>query len=105
MTTSTTFPLLALTVMLWILWSDSIRPTRPSRIVYAIRAVLFLAMTGVLIFNMFRYSSLFSSSSRILVALASLVGVIGAGYFVRKMKGSSPARRPAKTTGASGSGL
>lgn len=100
MTTSTTFPLLALTVMLWILWSDSIRPTRPSRIVYSIRAVLFLAMTGVLIFNMIRYSALFSTGSRILVALASVVGVIGAGYFVRKIKASPATRRPAKASGA-----
>jgi len=70
-----------------------VRPRKPSRVVYAIRAVLFLAMTGVLLFNMFRYAPLFSNSSRLLVVLASIVGVIGAGYFIRKIMRAAPGQR------------
>ena len=47
-------PLAALTVMLWILWSDSVRPKRPSKFVYLIRVVIFLGVSGVMVWNVFR---------------------------------------------------
>jgi hypothetical protein len=77
----------ALTVMLWILWSDSVRRRgrRPSMVLYGTRIVLYLAMSAVLIFNLVRYPQLFTSSSRSLVLVTATVGVLGAGYFARKV--------------------
>lgn len=75
----------AITVMLWILWSDTIRPRRPSQIVYTIRIALFLIASGVLILNMVRYPDLFSGATRALTIVGVLVGIIGAGYFARRL--------------------
>jgi hypothetical protein len=75
----------ALTVMLWILWSDSIRSRRPSQVLYAMRVALYLIVSGVLILNMVRYPFYFSTSARILVTIAVLVGIFGAGYFARRL--------------------
>lgn len=75
----------AITVMLWILWSDTIRPRRPSQIVYTIRIALFLIASGVLILNMVRYPELFSGATRALTIVGVLVGIIGAGYFARRL--------------------
>jgi hypothetical protein len=44
----------SITVMLWIMWSDTIRARRPSPILYAVRIALFLIVAGVLILNMVR---------------------------------------------------
>lgn len=75
----------ALTVMLWILWSDTIRAKRPSPILYTVRIALYLIMAGVLILNRVRYPQYFSPAANILVALAALVGVAGALYFGRRL--------------------
>jgi hypothetical protein len=77
----------ALTVMLWILWSDSVRRRgrRPPVVLYGMRIVLYLLMSGVLIFNLVRYPELFSGGSRALVLVTATVGVLGAGYFGRKL--------------------
>ena len=75
----------ALTVMLWILWSDSVRSRKPSRMLYSVRIVLFLTMSGVLIFNMIRYPALYSAGGRVLVIAAAMVGVGGAGYFGKRI--------------------
>ena len=75
----------AITVMLWILWSDTVRPKRPSQILYAVRIALYLIMAGVLILNRFRYPWLFSKTSTGLVMLAAAVGVFGAIYFGRRL--------------------
>jgi hypothetical protein len=75
----------ALTVMMWILWSDTLRSRRPSPILYAIRVALFLCMAGVLVLNRLRYPHLFSTSATVLVALAALVGLFGAFYFGRRL--------------------
>ena len=77
----------ALTVMLWILWSDSVRrrPRRPPVVLYTMRIVLYLAMTGVLVFNLVRYPELFTSSARTLVLVTATVGILGAAYFAKKL--------------------
>jgi hypothetical protein len=75
----------ALTVMLWILWSDSIRARRPSPVLYTIRIALYLIMAAVLVINRFRYPWLFSTAATVLVGLAMLVGVFGALYFGRRL--------------------
>jgi hypothetical protein len=75
----------ALTVMLWILWSDTIRARRPSQILYAVRIGLFLTVSGILILNIFRRPELFAGTSRVLAIVAALIGILGAGYFGRRL--------------------
>jgi len=75
----------ALTVMLWILWSDTIRSRRPTPVLYAVRVALYLIMAAVLVFNRFRYPTMFSTSATVLVALAAIVGLFGAFYFGRRL--------------------
>jgi hypothetical protein len=75
----------ALTVMLWILWSDTIRSKRPSPLLYALRVALYLIVAGILILNMVRYPFYFGGGARALAILAVAVGVFGAGYFARKL--------------------
>lgn len=75
----------ALTVMLWILWSDSLRTQRPTPILYVIRIGLYLTMAALLVINRYRYPWLFSTTSTVLVILAALVGVAGAVYFGRRL--------------------
>ena len=75
----------ALTVMLWILWSDTIRAKRPSPILYTIRIALYLIMAAVLILNRVRYPFLFSPGASVLVGLTAAVGVVGAIYFGRRL--------------------
>ncbi len=75
----------ALTVMLWILWSDTLRSRRPAPILYAVRIALYLIVTGVLILNRVRYPNLFSTGATVLVVFAALVGVSGAVYFARRL--------------------
>ena len=74
----------AMTVMLWILWSDSFR-RRPHAVVYAVRVALFLIVAGVLIANMVRVPEVYTTGSRIVTILSVLVGIGGAAYFVRKL--------------------
>jgi hypothetical protein len=74
-----------MTVMLWILWSDTVRARRPSPTLYTIRIGLYLVVAGVLILNMVRYPHIFNTSSRVLTVVAAAVGVFGAAYFARKL--------------------
>ena len=74
-----------ITVMLWILWSDTIRTRRPSQILYTVRIALFLIVAGVLTVNMFRYPHLFSGTTRALTIVAVVIGLGGAAYFARKL--------------------
>ena len=74
-----------LTVMLWILWSDTIRARRPSPILYAVRIALYLVVSGMLLLNMVRYPSMFAGSTRVLTGVAVAVGLLGAGYFARRL--------------------
>jgi hypothetical protein len=74
-----------ITVMLWILWSDTIRARRPSQILYAVRIALFLIVAGVLVLNMVRRPELYPGGTRTLTVVAAAVGVLGAGYFGRRL--------------------
>jgi len=74
-----------LTVMLWILWSDTIRARRPSPILYAVRIALYLVVSGMLLLNMVRYPSMFAGGTRVLTVVAVAVGLLGAGYFARRL--------------------
>ena len=77
--------LAVITVMLWIIWSDSLRSRRPTAILYAVRIALFLIVSGILVLNMVRYPDYFGGTGRVIGILAVLIGVFGAGYFARKM--------------------
>jgi hypothetical protein len=77
--------LAAITVMLWILWSDSVRTRRPSPILYTVRIGLFLVVAGILILNVIRYPESFNGTGKAMAIVAALIGVFGAGYFVRKL--------------------
>ena len=74
-----------ITVMLWIMWSDTIRARKPSQILYTVRIALYLIVSAILVLNLIRYPELFSTSSRVLVIVAAAVGVIGAAYFARRL--------------------
>lgn len=74
-----------ITVMLWILWSDTMRARRPSQILYVVRIALFLTVSGVLVLNMVRRPDLLTGGARSLTIVAALVGVVGAGYFARRL--------------------
>ena len=74
-----------ITVMLWILWSDTLRARRPAPILYAVRIALYLIVSAILVLNMFRYPEMFSGGARGLVILAALIGIAGAAYFGRKL--------------------
>lgn len=77
--------IMALTVMLWIMWSDTIRMRRPSQILYTVRIALFLIVSGILVVNLVRYPEFFAGGSRGLVIAAVIVGLCGAGYFARRL--------------------
>jgi phosphatidylserine synthase len=71
----------ALTVMLWILWSDTLRRRRGPSGFYALRVALFIICAAILVMNRLRYPQFFSPAATVLVALAALVGLGGAVYF------------------------
>lgn len=77
--------LATITVMLWILWSDSIRKRRPGAILYSLRIALFIIVSGTIVVNMIRYPEVFDTPSRTFSIVAVIVGLVGAGYFFRKM--------------------
>ncbi|HEX7809997.1 MAG TPA: hypothetical protein VF608_14775 [Thermoanaerobaculia bacterium] len=74
-----------ITVMLWIMWSDTIRARRPAPILYAVRIALYLIVSGILVLNMIRYPHLFPGTSRVLCIVAVLIGISGAAYFARRL--------------------
>jgi hypothetical protein len=77
--------IVAITVMLWILWSDTLRARRPQPILYALRIALYLIVSGILILNMVRYPDVLAGTTRVLMIVAVLVGLLGAGYFTRRL--------------------
>jgi putative effector of murein hydrolase len=79
------FAIAALTVMLWILWADSVRARRASQPMYALRVATYLVVSGVLILNRVRYPQYFSGSATVAVALAVAVGLFGAFWFGRRL--------------------
>lgn len=81
----TAMAMAAITVMLWILWSDTIRSRRPAPILYAVRIALYLIVSGILVLNLVRYPNLFGGTARTLSIVAVVVGFLGAGYFSRRL--------------------
>lgn len=75
----------AITVMLWILWSDTLRARKPSPILYAVRVAVYLIVAGVLIMNMFRYPWLFLGMTKVITIAAAAIGVLGAAYFAVRL--------------------
>jgi len=71
----------ALTVMLWILWSDTLRQRRPAPALYTVRIALYLTCAALLVMNRVRYPGLFSTSATVLIVLTVFVGLGGAFYF------------------------
>jgi hypothetical protein len=78
-------PLAALTVMLWLLWSDSIRRGKQLKVFYFIRMLLFGAVSGVVIFNLVEHPDLFGHTGKVMSCVAAVVGVIGVVFFFRKL--------------------
>ena len=87
-----TMPLAALTVMLWLLWSDSIRRGRQLKLFYFVRMLLFGAVTGVMVFNVLKHPEMFGRTGTVMSWVASAVGVIGIVFFFRKL--TAPAVQP-----------
>lgn len=81
---ATTLPIAALTVMLWMLWSEMARRRKSPRPIYALRASLYLIATVVLLFNLARYPAAFHPTARLFVILAAMVGLAGAVFFARR---------------------
>ena len=77
--------LVAITVMLWIMWSDTVRARRPQPILYALRIALYLIVTGILVLNLVRHWAIFGNGARGLLVVAVLIGLLGAGYFTRRL--------------------
>ncbi len=77
--------IVTITVMLWIMWSDTIRARKPSPILYAMRIALYIIVSGVLVLNMVRRPDLFQGGARTLTIVAAVVGVTGAAYFARRL--------------------
>ena len=75
----------ATTVMLWLVWSDSIRPRRPSQVLYTMRIGLYLVVSGVFVLNLVRYPAMFSGAARVLCIVAIAMGILGAAYFTRRL--------------------
>jgi FlaA1/EpsC-like NDP-sugar epimerase len=75
----------SITVMLWILWSDTVRARKPAPILYAMRIALYLIVAGVLILNMYRYPWLFLGATKVLALIAAVIGVLGAAYFAVRL--------------------
>ena len=77
--------IVALTAMLWILWSDSVRSRRGPQVLYAVRIAVYLILAAILVLNRLRYPRFFSPAATVLVALAVLVGLFGAYWFARRL--------------------
>jgi hypothetical protein len=75
----------AITIMLWLIWSDSVRAARTPAVLYALRVALFVIVAAIFVLNRVRYPFLFSTTATVLVVIVTLVGAGGAVYFARKM--------------------
>lgn len=74
-----------MTVMLWLVWSDTIRSRRQTPILYAVRIAFFLIASGVLVLDIVRYPHLFAGGARVIAIATIIVGVFGAAYFARRL--------------------
>ncbi len=85
----------AITVMLWIIWSDSIRLGRSHPAIYFMRVALYLATAATLIANVVRHPVTFSFGAKAAAVVAALVGLGGAIHFFRKAVQPIPTGRRA----------
>lgn len=74
-----------MTVMLWLMWSDTVRARKQAPILYAVRIAFFLIASGVLVVDMVRYPNLFAGGARVVAIVTVMVGIFGAGYFARRL--------------------
>jgi hypothetical protein len=74
-----------MTVMLWLIWSDNVRPHRPAPILYALRVALFVIVSGVMVVNLVRYPHHFVGGARALAFAVVALGLFGGYYFARKL--------------------
>jgi hypothetical protein len=75
----------ALTVMLWLIWSDTVRAGRTPAVLYAVRVALFVIVAGILVLNRVRYPFYFSPTATVLVVVDAIVGAGGAIFFARRL--------------------
>lgn len=85
MMTPSSMAIACITVMLWLIWSDTTRAHRPAPILYAIRVALFVIVSGVMVVNMVRYPEQFARGARALAVAVIALGLFGAWYFARKL--------------------
>ncbi len=85
MMTPAAMAIAAITVMLWILWSDTLRARRPTPVLYVLRIALYLVVSGIMIVNVVRFPRFFGGSTRVLAITAAVVGIVGAAYFGRRL--------------------
>ncbi len=83
-TTGFLFPIAAITLMLWLLWSESLRSRTRLPAAHLFRALLYLGIAFVMVFNGWRYRDHFGTSNFVLLGAAAVVGIIGAVFFGRK---------------------
>lgn len=83
-TYNTLLPLAVLTVMMFLIWSDSVRPRRSHPIAYFVRAALFIGAAGILVFNRVRFPHLYETGATLFIVVAVVFGILGAIFFVRK---------------------
>jgi hypothetical protein len=76
--------LAALAIMLWIIWSDSVRLGRSHAAIYWMRVVLYLAASAALVLNMTRHIVRFTTASEVVTVVAALAALGGAIHFLRK---------------------
>ena len=63
----------------------AVRPRQPSKFVYMLRIVLFLGVSGVMIWNTFRFPGQFQGGALVFTWVAVAVGILGSVYFIRKI--------------------
>ncbi|HEY0593458.1 MAG TPA: hypothetical protein VGF40_16920 [Thermoanaerobaculia bacterium] len=85
-TTGFLFPIAAITLMLWLMWSESLRARTRLPAAHLFRALLYLGISGVMIFNGWRYRHALETANFVLLAAAALVGLIGAVFFAKKAR-------------------
>ncbi|HUP65142.1 MAG TPA: hypothetical protein VM557_07670 [Thermoanaerobaculia bacterium] len=78
------FPVAAITLMLWLLWSESIRHRPMPRPWYFFRALLYLGLGGVMAYNGWRYGRVFQTMNWVFLGVAMAVSIMGAIFFMRK---------------------
>lgn len=83
-TTGFLFPIAAITLMLWLLWSESLRPRTRLRSAQLFRALLYLGISFVMLFNGWRYRHALETANFVLLGAAAIVGIIGAVFFAKK---------------------